>query len=286
MYFLHRYITNHKYRIAQIEPSSSMGSERVDLRQVTFLIPVRIEHPDRERNLNLTIDYLNARFQTNIIVGEDSSYPQLQYLADRCKYYHYPSNDPYTYKTKTLNQLAKVASTPIVAIWDTDALVATQQIVAASQAIERDSFDLVYPYSGVFLDLPQSNHQEVIDRHYRLDLLSPSLFQPNQGNSIGGAIFFNRDVFMRDGMMNENFKSYGWEDDELIERFFKLGAKIARIRGELIHLQHYRGQNSSVKNLFAKTNQQELLKIKKMNRSALRDYVNTFSWLDNRLQPV
>ncbi len=273
MYPLYRFITNKKYKIKILDVSPLNGEDYTDLSDVTFLIPVRIDHQDRERNLNLSIDYLNHHFKTNIIVGEESNFAQLKYIKDKCQYHHYFTDNIYTHKTKTLNQIAKITKTPIIAIWDTDVLVPKNQILTACEALRQKFFDLVCPYNGICIDLPQSFQDQVISYKYQLENLPSSIFKENQGNSLGGAIFFRRNTFTEGGMMNENFKSYGWEDNELIERFFKLGYKIARTKGALIHLEHYRGENSSITNLFAKNNQDELKKVKRMSLSELKDYI-------------
>jgi N-terminal domain of galactosyltransferase len=282
MYPIYRYLTNKKYRISSI--SSQIEeltiSSRIDLMNVTFAIPVKIDSLDRENNLNLTIDYLNYHFKTNIIVCEESNFSRLEYIRSKCEYLHYSTDITYTHRTKVLNLIAKTIKTPILAIWDTDAVVAVNQIVASYRALLEDRLDMVYPYHGVFLDLAQSFHHQLVSEAYNLNSLSASVFQSNHGNSIGGAIFFQTKVFVEGGMMNEYFKSYGWEDNELIERFFKLGCRIGRVDGVLVHLCHYRGENSSIKNVFASNNKQELQKVKQMSREQIKDYIKTFNWLE------
>jgi hypothetical protein len=282
LYSVYRYITNKKYRISHISSHSKepFSNSRIDLTNVTFAIPVRLDSKDRENNLNLTVDYLNYHFKTNIIVCEESETPHLRYMNNKCEYMHYSTDLKYTHRTRTLNLIVKRAKTSIVSIWDTDALVPVNQIVASCQALFEKRFDIIYPYNGIFVDLAQSLHQQLVDKEYDLKMLPKSSFQPNHGNSVGGAIFFQRKVFLEGGMMNEYFKSYGWEDNELIERFYKLGYKIGRVEGVFIHLHHCRGENSSIKNIFAKDNQQELRKVKKMNREQLEQYVKTFNWLN------
>ncbi|MBF2057484.1 MAG: hypothetical protein IGQ45_09740 [Cyanobacterium sp. T60_A2020_053] len=273
MYSLYRFFTNTKYKIKVIATDFYKLKNNRDLQEVTFLIPVRIDHPDREKNINLSIDFLQHHFDTNIIVGEESHYPQLQYLEKKVRYYHYQTSSIYTHKTKILNKLARLAETPIIVIWDTDALVEPSQILTACQVIKEGKLDMVYPYGGIFTDLPRAFHEDLIKQEYELSKLLSSMFQFHQGDSVGGAVFFNREVFFKGGMMNENFVSYGWEDNELIERFCKLDYKIGRIKGALVHLQHYRGENSTEKNLFAINNQQELKKIKMMTKEELIAYV-------------
>lgn len=268
-----RFATNKKYNIEVIDTESSVLDNYRDLNDVTFLIPVKIEHPDRERNINLSIDFLQHHFDTNIVVAEESSNPQLEYLKDKCQYYHYSTNSIYTHKTQILNKVTQKTDTEIIVIWDTDALVEKVQILTAYKLIKNKKLDMVYPYEGIFMDFPQSSHPYLINQKYQLSKMSPALFKLNHEDSVGGAIFFNREIFMEGGMMNERFVSYGWEDNELIERFAKLGYRIGRVNGVLVHLEHYRDKNGSKNNLFAINNRQELQKVQMMNQQQLRAYV-------------
>ena len=43
---------------------------RIDLSQATFIIPIRIESPDRLRNVVTTTAFLLENFKTNIIIKE------------------------------------------------------------------------------------------------------------------------------------------------------------------------------------------------------------------------
>ena len=43
---------------------------RTDLSQATFIIPIRIESPDRMRNVITTTAFLLENFKTNIIIKE------------------------------------------------------------------------------------------------------------------------------------------------------------------------------------------------------------------------
>jgi GT2 family glycosyltransferase len=282
LYPLYRFLTNQKYRIQTIAPHLPKADRTapIDLSDVTFAIPVKLDSEDRENNLNLVIDYLNHHFITNIIVCDESSTDKLAYIKPKCTYIYHQSNLPYTHKTKAVNLIAKMVKTPIIAIWDTDALVEIDSIIASCEALRENKLDSIYPYNGIFEDLPQSFHQQAIDCGYDLSSIPASAFLPNQGNSVGGAILFQQKVFMAGGMMNENFKSYGWEDNELLERFYKLGYRIGRVNGVLVHLSHYRGENSSIKNIFSENNKREFQKIKQMNRQQTEEYVRNFDWLD------
>ena len=51
---------------------------RTDLSQATFIIPIRIESPDRLRNVVTTTAFLLENFDTNIIIKEVDAEPVFQ----------------------------------------------------------------------------------------------------------------------------------------------------------------------------------------------------------------
>ena len=51
---------------------------RIDLSQATFIIPIRIESPDRLRNVVTTTAFLMENFDTNIIIKEVDEEPVFQ----------------------------------------------------------------------------------------------------------------------------------------------------------------------------------------------------------------
>jgi hypothetical protein len=278
---LYRLNDNRKYNIISLPATDRDIDNRLpqDLKEVTFLIPVRIDSDDRERNLNLTIDYLNHHFNATIIVCEESATAKVSYLSSKCEYLHSPTDDPHLHRTRILNDCVRLAKTKFVSIWDTDAIITVNQAIATYQALLTSRADLIYPYDGRFLEIERVFHERIVEKKYNLQNLNFKKLKLIHPNSFGGAFFCDRETFIAAGMMNETFKSYGWEDYELVVRFHRLGYKIARVNGPFIHLAHYRGVDSSLKNPYTKNNQQELEKVTAMSRSELAKYVGNFSWL-------
>ncbi len=73
--------------------------------------------------------------------------------------------------------------------------------------------------------------------------------------------------------------SWGFEDNERINRLKKLGHDFCRVPGILIHLDHERSINSVPENPFYRGNMMEFNKINHMSRLDLENYVKTWSWL-------
>ena len=93
-------------------------------------------------------------------------------------------------------------------------------------------------------------------------------------------MFFNKKSFISAGMENENYISYGPEDWERPIRFQTLGFKIERLDGNLYHINHWNGKNSSEDNPYYHHNNQEFEKIKKMNKQELQEYIKMWKWCD------
>jgi hypothetical protein len=96
--------------------------------------------------------------------------------------------------------------------------------------------------------------------------------------SVGGAVFVNKESFIKAGMENENMISFGPEDCERNDRFTMLGLRIERVKGYLHHINHWIGPDSSKRNPFFIHNHREIDKVRLMSKEELRKYVNSWPW--------
>ena len=55
----------------------------INLTNTTFIIPVRIDSSDRLSNLEYVIKYLQFHFETNIIIQENSTDPQVPEILEK-----------------------------------------------------------------------------------------------------------------------------------------------------------------------------------------------------------
>lgn len=254
-----------------------------DLSDVTFTIPVKIDQPDRIRNIKICLNYLSKHFKTNFIISEMDTEPKAKHLfVDLvCKYIFMKTNSPYFHRTKMLNYMAKQATTPIVVNYDCDVLLPLENYIKATELIRSKEMDMVFPYDGnffnvnpIFIDkINTTNSIDFIDTSSMCQNLRPS------GDSVGGAIFWSKEKFLGIGMENENFISWGFEDNERFERAKKMGLNIGRCPKGLIHLHHQPSLNSSNgSHPFYQKNQQEWLKVQSMNKDDLKKYIDSWSW--------
>jgi N-terminal domain of galactosyltransferase/Tetratricopeptide repeat len=266
--------------MAQLTPPPH--DTRLDLKDVTFLIPLRADSGDRLRNLGIILRYLDEHLDTNILICEDDpgdpQFPalaaQLGELGARCGFFQAPPHPGgFIHRTRDLNLLAERATTPIVAAYDTDVLLLPAQYREGRAAIAAGKA-MVLPYGGLFVDLERALVNR-IDRTLRVDDID--LFAPRakviSSFSQGGAVFYDRQALLDAGGYNENFVSWGFEAAEMVERFSKLGLGIDRVPGPLYHLTHARTGNSSDRHPFYERNRQELAAVQAMTASQIRQGV-------------
>lgn len=244
--------------------------QKVDITDMTFVIPIHYDHNDRAANLNLCVYHLQSVFNTNIHVIEQGS-KRFSYTSDFAKY-TLVDYDRF-HRTKMLNDVFKEANTPFVANYDADVLLNPVQIWYAVHLLRRGC-DIVYPYDGNFKHIPRAQMPNVNTSLYWL--IGRKLEGPIC--SYGGAVFGNKSTYMRAGGENENFIAFGPEDAERYTRFIRLGLYVIRVAGPLYHLDHYRGINSSKSNPHITANRAESRKVHAMSESELFNYIKTWSW--------
>lgn len=251
---------------------------KYDLKDVTFNIPIRFDTQDRIENLTLIVNYLNYHFYTNIIVLEEAKEKKFQFISSKCNYIFKKSDDPNFHRTKCLNHMAKISETKIIVNYDADVLFNAESYKKSANIIRDNESDMVFPYDGRFMECNREKYFNKIKETMDVSFINVGELHCNHPNSVGGCIFWNKDVFMNIGMENENFKSWGWEDNERIYRAKKFGVKVNRCDGVLYHMSHKRLDDSGPKNNHYNNNQKEYEKVNRMNKSELSNYIKTWEW--------
>ncbi|KAA1055252.1 tetratricopeptide repeat protein [Azospirillum argentinense] len=250
---------------------------RLDLRDVTILVPFRADSEDRKRNLRWIVSFLLKHADTAVLIGEDKAGPSDvadalgPELAARCRHLHLTGNDtPFTHKAHLLNRMVEAAETPIVALHDTDVVVDPVQYALARDAV-RGGAAMAFPYNGLFFWILG---REVHRFGHTLSAAPLNAVCPRfplmHRDSPGGGAFFDRAALLAAGGYNERFVSWGYEDDEIVERLRRLGLRVERVPGPLYHLEHARPENSTDRNPFIDANKAELERIQAMDADALR----------------
>ena len=252
-------------------------SERIDLTECTFLIPVSHDHPDRQKNLELILSMLIRDFDTNVIVMEQGG-SKFEWTGEFFDYQKFPG--PWFHRTAMLNEMARMARTPIIVNFDADVLFPPAQIMEAVRLI-RDGADVSYPYSGRFARMNRKQWYGKINEAKDIGTVGGAnipILRRGDAQSAGGAVFFNREAFWRGGGENENLVSFSPDDAERLERFTKLGFNVARVPGNCWHMEHHCGLNSGTAHPYTAHNRAEWQKVAGMSADELREYVATWEW--------
>ena len=268
----------------------------IDLKNCTFIIPIRIESEDRMRNVVTVLAYLLKNFNTKVIlkevdvesVFEDQVLPQIEdFLGDNIDnltHVFEKSDDPVFYRMKILNEMIDMADTMVIANYDCDVLFKKETYVESVKMV-MDGFDLVYPYGfgnyqkQVFID--DEGVSEFINEDFDFEVLDKKsrMYDAQYGH----VQFVNRKSYILAGMENENFRGSSPEDKERFYRFDKMGYSVGRIDDIVYHLEHSRGANSwpnSVQgNPYMKQNFDEWEKIQNMTGHQLRSYYSNQEYL-------
>lgn len=251
------------------------------LDNITFTIPVRIDSKDRYENLICIINYLLGAGAVNIIIYENG--PEInKFVYDHkfVKIIREQNSGPF-HRTKYLNKMAKMATTELIANYDCDVMFPYKQLHKAYDILVNDEADIVFPYDGLFVNIPRTlmHNKSCVEEKANVEDLNPDDY-PNFGkNSMGGALFWKKKVFMEGGMENENFISWGAEDWERIKRFTKLGYRLGRVKGPLFHIDHSRTHDSNESNPYYQRNVIEFQKVDRMSKEELKEYIKNWPWL-------
>jgi len=227
---------------------------KIDLKDTTFVIPVRIDSIIRLENLLLTLDNIESNFDTNIIIVEANYYNNgilKQLISNEISLHFIEDKDPIFHRTQHLNTISNDVNTPITGIWDADVIFESAQIVDAIQKLRENNCDFAYPYDGKFYDT-----SDILRNHYLLNkdigFLKKNtskmelLYSPVNEFALGGAFLISTDKYKLSGLENEKFYGWGVEDGERYHRWLILNYSMYRSEGPLFHLTHPRDHNGKM----------------------------------------
>ena len=264
---------------------------RIDLKEATFIIPIRIESSDRLRNVITTTAFLLENFDTNIIIKEvdgesvfkNEALPILEDILDveiDITHIFEQSNDSSFHRQRVLNEMIVESKTKVVVNYDCDVILPLDSYHEAYSCILFNTHDVIYPYGQGSYQKQVNATDEVVSK-----FLETGDFSYLNNNSkdylsdFGWVQFFNRQVYLDGGMENENFVAYAPEDKERFYRFTTLGYNVGRINDLVYHLEHSRGHNSWINNPYMQNNNDLWNEIQKMNKEQLKQYYSNQKYL-------
>ncbi len=259
-----------------------MSQFKIDIRDVAFIIPCRIDSLERVSNLKLVTTILLNWFKTRIMIIEEGPKQVLPDFfmnhPDELEFHFREDHSGLFHRSSCVNEMVKIANEAVLANCDVDVLVSPRNYVAARDLLLKGDFDVIRPFDGSCINVPQKLAARIMAER-GVDFLDRLNCTPLYADTPGGLVMMRRDVCLDAGMDNENFVSYGYEDDERLARLAGLGYRLGKLEGSLFHLDHPRGVNSHEGlNPYNVSNRAELEKVRAMNREELRSYVNSWPW--------
>lgn len=252
------------------------GEGQIDLSDCTFLIPIRLESPDRRANLEIVLGYLSRHLHTQILVLEADRAPLCQAIAaefPRVEYLFVEEDSSQFHRTRHLNTMLRRVQTSVAVNYDADVLLPVASYRSCYREVLQRGGDLVYPYR-----FDQKSVRNVNAAGRQRLATSLSLADLTAGDyatavaECGYCQFFKRESYIEGGMENEEFISYGPEDRERTLRFLRLGFQVRWLDATLYHLEHFRSVNSSPENPYWWHNVRLYRRLTSMSNTALRDY--------------
>jgi len=260
---------------------------------LTFLIPTRIETEDRLRNIISSVSYLLKHIPAKVYVKEVSPQQTFKFRAiseikkhvdiSNLTYFYEETQEPLFCKSKVLNDLLLESKTKVVANYDADCILPVNSYHHAYSVINDDLVDVVYPYQcGVYQWCADYNEEIYSEFVNKLDVSVLDKSKRLSNSTIGWTQFVNRQKYIESYMMNENFVSWGCEDDEFYYRMSVLGNRIARTNNYVYHLEHSRTHNSWFSNPNFNNNWNLWNTIKTFDKQQLVQYYENQEYLKER----
>ena len=294
---------------------------KIDLKNTTFIIPLRVDTGDRLRNVVLSTAFLLNKFDTNVIIKEVDSerrfeaycLPIIKRIADTTNLRHIfdveTRTDDSFHRTKILNDMVMESTTDVVVNYDTDIILPLTSYTSAVAMLEKD-YDVVYPYRfgkqgerkvklnftvrtqddmNNFENYPESKKFIASSNSDSFDIPFDNYFyyphQQGEGWAEYGMVqFFNRKVYMEGVLENEGFIAYAPEDVERHHRWKTLGYRIGRVDNYAYHLEHERTQNSWFHNPHMQRNNELWEQLKVLDKEQLTEYYKQQDYVKERLK--
>jgi len=270
---------------------------KIDLKNSTFIIPLRIESEDRLRNIITVLCFILGSFDCKVIVKEvdtesvfeESALPQIKDFLDgdisNLTHIFEKSNDKVFYRMRYLNEMIAMADTDIIINYDCDVLMKPETYIKSCRMITEDNYDVIYPYGFGSWQKQIFANDELVSQFLSNDF-DFSILEKNHTENLsryGHVQFFDRKSYIEGGMENENFKGSSPEDVERHHRFITLEYNVGRLNHWIYHLEHIRGDNSwpvsYEKNPHMKDNINLWDYLQALNKTQLKEYYSSQEYL-------
>lgn len=174
----------------------------------TYVIGYR-HRMDRLSNLKRVLEWINGFNGVEVLLIEQDRHSKIKNLNLKAKHIFVKSDMPYN-RSWAFNIALKYAQSPILVFGDSDLMMNPNEFIEGLKSLQ--THEMVSPYYSV-VDLTQQ--ESGLDFNQILQINRPGRGEnDNQKiNICGGIAMFRRDAISRIAGWNEDFISWGGEDD-------------------------------------------------------------------------
>lgn len=255
------------------------------MKDLSFIIPIRVDTEDRIDNCLTVLRFLYTHFpESEVLLMEQDSQVRTQRIQEAFPTvrHDFLLNPDRFSKSVAVNTGIALSTRSMICMCDTDILLHPEAIRRATQMIRGHIKRVVIPHNRMFLDMSGELKAEIVasldlEKYGRVRRFSDAPIRDDLmlRENNGGIFVADKEVLILEGGLNKKMISYGWEDSEFSRRLDKLGYYTFMLpEFNLVHLDHRRGPDSQINEMF-NVNRKEFEKISAMSRRALRRYVET-----------
>jgi len=215
---------------------------KVDLKDVTFLLILKIDSDEQIENTNTIVRYLIKYFNTTIIILEADEFqryfPEIE--SDEVTYKFVSDNSFVLQKNRWINYLFPAINTLYFSVWDIDTIVPEKQVIDGIKMLRSGKSVMNLPYDGriCYCDKLMSNifRQIVSIEHlYKYK----TAFELYEGwNSCGSVFFASKKGYIEAGTENDKILNSKIVDEDRVKRLEVSGLIISRSEGPIFKLWH------------------------------------------------
>jgi predicted glycosyltransferase involved in capsule biosynthesis len=270
------------------------------MKDLTYLMPCRIETDDRLRNVITSVSYILNNFpEAKIILKEvdkvsnfsEHALPKIKkYVKDvsQLKHIFEQSDESFFHKTRILNDLCVASDTNILYNHDVDVVVPKKSHELAYHSIKVEGSDAVYPFGCGIYQWAVNYSDELLDKFlssydgkdFDLTVLEGNIVRIP--SSIGWGQMITKTCEVSAGLWNEEFISWGAEDCEFYYRINLFGFKVGRVIDDIYHFEHGRTFNSHYHNPKFQANDRLWNWIRTQDKEELTRYYSTLDYIKKR----
>jgi len=202
----------------------------------TYVIGYR-HNLERLKNLRRVLDWINGFAKVEVLLVEQDTHSKISHLGLKAKHIFTKSNMPYN-RSWAFNVALKYANSNIIVFGDSDLIMEPNQFIAGLQAIQ--TYEMVSPYHSV-VDLTAQESNLPVEQVININRPGRGETDIQKINISGGIAMFRRDAIQKIGGWNEDFWSWGGEDDFQTMKV-KNFLSWTELQAKCYHLYHEKAQ--------------------------------------------